>query len=294
MKHLGRVESLLRAAGLSVVTNRTRSLDHAEQLAARAVERGAVAVAYGGDGLAGRVAAAVSGGGGVMGLLPGGRGNDFARATGIPTSAEAACAVIVQGTAVDVDLGMAGDRPFLGIASVGLDSAVSELANRSRLPLGRLVYSYSALTVIARWQPASFTVVVDDHAGRSVRTFAGWSVAVANSGVYGGGLRMAPCASLQDGLLDVVTAARTSKTKLLAVLPRMFVGRHLSDPCFDTRRGTRVVVDGDRPLILFADGEPVGELPVELTVRRAALRLLAPPGSALLRRPDMPHDDPAV
>lgn len=193
--------------------------------------------------------------------------------------------MIAHGVEARLDLGMAGGRAFLGIASVGFDSAVSEIANRSRLPLGRLVYSYSALAALAAWVPAGFTVTVHRPSGVSVRNFSGWSVAVANSGFYGGGLELAPQASLRDGLLDVVTAGRTSKLKLLTVLPKMFLGRHLAEASIETCVATRVELDSDRPLTLFADGEPVAGLPVELTVRRAALRMLVPAGSELLRPP---------
>ena len=285
LRHLQDVQHLLRAYDLDVTVRLTRSMSHAEELAGAAAGRGAVAVAYGGDGLAGRVAGVVSEAGGVMGLVPGGRGNDFARAIGIPRNTAGACAVIGRGLEASLDLGLAGDRAFLGIASVGFDSAVSTIANQSRLPLGRLVYSYSALAALASWTPAEFRVTVHGPSGTSVRSFAGWSVAVANSGVYGGGLKLAPHASLRDGLLDVVTAARTSKLKLLTVLPKMFLGRHMAETSIETCVATRVVLSCDRPLTLFADGEPVTELPVELSIRRAALRMLVPPGSEVLRPP---------
>ena len=270
------VQAALTAAGHDLVTRRTRSLEHAEELTADGVAQGRVVVALGGDGLVGRVAGGVAAAGGVLGVLPGGRGNDFARAAGLGQDPRRACAVLEHGRERRVDLGAAssatGTTVFLGIASVGFDSEVQERALTTRLPLGRLVYLYGALATVAGWRPATFTAQVD---GAPVQV-RGWTFAVANSGVYGGGMRLAPDAAVDDGRLDVVTVSATSRLRFLRSLPRVFAGTHVRQPSVTVRPALRVDLDADRPFRVFADGDPVAVLPCTITVRPGALRVLLP------------------
>jgi YegS/Rv2252/BmrU family lipid kinase len=217
-KLLPDVEAALRGAGHDLVVTPTRSLEHADELVAAALADSRVAVAMGGDGIVGRVAGAVAAAGGLMAVLPGGRGNDFCRAAGIPLKAVTACEVLATGEERAVDLGYVGDTAFVGIASIGFDSAVQERVITSRLPLGDLIYLYGSLAAVARWRPATFTCRLD---GQPL-TVTGWSVAVSNSGMYGGGMRLVPESSLEDGLLDVVTTSTTTKRTFLRALPKVF------------------------------------------------------------------------
>jgi diacylglycerol kinase family enzyme len=118
---LPRVRAALARQGLEHHVETTRSIEHARELARAAAAAGETAVALGGDGLVGAVAGALAEGDGVLGVLPGGRGNDFARVLGIPRDPEAACAVLAEGEVRALDLGLAGERPFIGIASCGFD-----------------------------------------------------------------------------------------------------------------------------------------------------------------------------
>jgi YegS/Rv2252/BmrU family lipid kinase len=269
-KLLPSVESAL--SGHDVVVAPTRSLVHADSLAAQGVADGRVVVAMGGDGIVGRVAGAVAAAGGVMGVVPGGRGNDFCRSVGIPRDAVAACAVLTSGVETPVDLGYAGEVAFIGIASIGFDSDVQERVLRSRLPLGQLIYLYGALATVFSWKPATFHCEVD---GAPV-SIIGWSVAVANSGTYGGGMRLAPAASVTDGLLDLVTSSTTSKLTFLRAFAKVFKGTHVDEPSVAVRTASSVTLDADRPFRVFADGDPVAALPCTLTVKPGALRVLLP------------------
>ena len=275
-KRLPAVEAALRGAGHDLVVTPTTSLQHADELTRDAVEDDRVAVAMGGDGIVVRVAGAVAASGGLMGVVPGGRGHDFCRATGIPQDAVEACAVLASGTPSDVDLGVVesetGEAAFLGIASIGFDSDVQERVLTSRLPLGQLTYLYGSLATVAAWKHAVFTCTVDG-AALQVR---GWSVAVCNSGIYGGGMRLAPDASLHDGQLDVVTSAATGKLAFLRALPKVFKGTHVEEPTIDVQRAKVVELAADRPFRVFADGDPVGTLPCTVRVRPGAVRVLLP------------------
>jgi YegS/Rv2252/BmrU family lipid kinase len=267
------VQARLRTLGCAVETAATRDLDHARELATDAAHGGRVVATLGGDGLIGGVAGALREvPGAVLGVLPGGRGNDFARVAGIPLDAEAACAVVAHGVPTAIDLATAADRTFIGIASVGFDSDANRIANAAPARLGRLVYVYGALRALARWTPASFRVEVD---GQRVE-FTGWSVAAANSKAYGGGMLLAPDASLHDGALDVVMVSRTSRTRYARSLPKVFKGTHLSEPAVRVLRGAEVRVEADRPFVVYADGDPIGELPITLRALPGALQVLLP------------------
>ena len=273
---LPRVEAALRAAGHDVVTRPTASLAHTDEVVAQAVAQERVVLALGGDGTAGRAASAVAAGDGLLGVLPAGRGNDFARAVGLGHDPVRACRVVRDGEERRIDLGAVrsadGGADFLGIASVGFDSEVQERALRSRLPLGRLVYVAGAVGTVLAWRHARFTGTVDGERLDVV----GWAVAVANSGVYGGGMRLAPDASVEDGCLDVVTTAATTRRRFLRALPRVFVGTHVTDPSVRVRPARAVELAADRPFRVFADGDPVAALPCTVTVRPGALRVLLP------------------
>ena len=139
---LSAVQSALTGHGLEHHTTFTESLDHARELAWSAAAAGEAAVAFGGDGLVGAVAGALSEAGGVLGMLPGGRGNDFARVLGIPLDPVPACTVLRDGETRALDLGEANGRTFVGIASCGFDSDANRIANDTRLVRGNLVYAY--------------------------------------------------------------------------------------------------------------------------------------------------------
>jgi YegS/Rv2252/BmrU family lipid kinase len=272
-KTLPAVEARLRVLGETVRVERTRSLEHAVDLARAAASRGETAVSFGGDGLAGAVAHALRGTDGVLGLLPGGRGNDFVRKLGIPGEPEAACDVLTRGTERTVDVAEVDGRTFLGIASYGFDSDTQDLANETKVVRGQLVYVYSALRTLAAWKAVDLTFTAD---GGAPRTVSGYAVAACNSGVFGGGMALAPDADLADGLLDVVVTSDASRLHFLRGLPKVFKGTHLADPNIELFRAAELHVDAERPFAIYADGDPIGMTPATIRAVPQALRVLVP------------------
>jgi YegS/Rv2252/BmrU family lipid kinase len=273
------VERTLRGHGLQVRRADTRDLHHARALAAEAAGRGEIAATLGGDGLAGAVADALRATpGAVLGVLPGGRGNDLARVLGIPRDPLAACAVIAHGTPRPLDLGAVGDTAFVGIASAGFDSDANRIANRAPARLGNLVYAYGALRALWSWRPATFQIELDPGESPGERfTFTGYSVGAANSRAYGGGMFAAPGALLDDGLLDVVALEDMSRVRFLtSVLPRVFKGTHVELPAVRVFRAAEVEISADRPFVMYADGDPIGELPVRVRAVPGAVQVLVP------------------
>jgi YegS/Rv2252/BmrU family lipid kinase len=267
------VQAALRAKGLEQRFEYTKSLEHARELAVDAAANGEVAVAFGGDGLIGAVAGALKHTDGVVGILPGGRGNDLCRALGIPLKPVAACSVLASGVVREFDLGQAGDRTFAGIASCGFDSVANRIANETRVVRGGLVYAYALVRALPTWKPASFEVTLD---GGETCDFTGYSVAAANSSMFGGGMRLAPDASLQDGLLDVVMIEDMPRLRYLGLAPTVFVGRHVRQRAVRVVRTRALQISSDRPFTLYADGDPIAELPVAVRVLPAAVRMIVP------------------
>jgi YegS/Rv2252/BmrU family lipid kinase len=267
------VEAALRGRGVPFRVERTTSLDHAMELARDAVKAGEVAVSFGGDGLAGAVAHALRGGPGVLGVLPGGRGNDFARKLGIPREPVAACDVLASGREDVVDVAEVDGRTFLGIASYGFDSDVQDIANAARFVRGQAVYLYATLRALAAWKPVLLRFAAD---GGPEREVLGYAVAACNSGVFGGGMALAPDASLTDGLLDVVVTGHTPKLGFLRGLPKVFKGTHLDEPEVELFRAAELRVSAERPFRIYADGDPIGMTPATIRAVPAALRVLVP------------------
>jgi YegS/Rv2252/BmrU family lipid kinase len=271
---LPRVRAALNEHGLEHHVETTRSLEHARELALAAAGAGEMAVALGGDGLVGAVAGALKHTDGVLGVLPGGRGNDFARVLGIPREPVAACEVLRSGTVRRLDLGQVGQETFIGIASCGFDSVANRIANETRLVRGNLVYTYGGLRALATWKPASFELRLDGEPA----SLRGYTVAVANSAAYGGGMMMAPDASLDDGLFDVVLVGDGSRWQFLRQLPMVFRGEHVNSPQVQVLRARTVEITADRPFTMYADGDPIAELPVTVSVLPGAVQVMVPAG----------------
>jgi YegS/Rv2252/BmrU family lipid kinase len=272
LKVLPEVTSEFERLDATYRTIETRGLDHAAEEAAAAAKQGETVATLGGDGLVRPVAGALRDSPAALAILPGGRGNDFARVLGLPREPAAAARVAVQGVERLVDVAEVDGVPFIGIASFGFDSDANRIANDAKLVRGNLVYLYAALRALVAWKHATFTVTVDGE--RHVVT--GFSVAVANSKAYGGGMFAAPDAELDDGRLDVVTCAKSSRLAFLRVVTRSFKGTHVDLPQIATYRGQEVSIDADRPFDIYADGDPVGRTPATVRVRQRCLRVIVP------------------
>jgi diacylglycerol kinase (ATP) len=175
------------------------------------------------------------------------------------------------------DLVLAGEHRVLNAAGAGFDAEVSRRANQRLAGApARLRYAAAVLAELAGGRPRDFRLRLD---GRELETSA-WLVAVANSQSYGGGMRIAPAARLDDGLLDVVViAGELSKPGFLATFPKVFSGRHVQHPAVHVHRAERVDLEAERPVAVHVDGEPAGELPASFQVAPAAIAVLAAPGA---------------
>lgn len=275
LKVLARVEALLDARRVPFRVVRTKSLEHGIDKALRAVEAGETPVVISGDGMIGAIGGALAGSEAPLGIVPGGRGNDLARVLGIPLEPEGAIDVILAGHSRPIDVGEVNGKRFLSIASVGFDSDANRIANESRLR-GNLVYAWAALRALATWKSARFTIAIGDARTR----VEGYSVIVANSKAYGGGMFVAPDAELDDGEFDVVTIGHVGKLRFLGNLPKVFKGTHVRNDEVRVVRASRLGLSASRPFAVYADGEHLTDLPADLRIIPRALRVLVPPAAA--------------
>ncbi len=208
----------------------------------------------------------------VLGILPGGRGNDFAASLSIPRDALKACDVIAHGRRAPRRRGRGQWRLFVGVASIGLESEVTPIVNAAPRVGGRAIYLVATLYGLARWRPARFALDLDGE----LQDFTGYLAAVANSGRFGGGMRLAPDARLDDGLLDVVAIEHISRLHFVRATPKVFRGTHGSEPNVRISRASTVRLDADRPFAVYADGDALASTPTQVRALPAALKVRVP------------------
>jgi diacylglycerol kinase (ATP) len=277
-RHLERLRRLAAARALELVVSAdVADLEAAgRRAAADGVDRLLVA---GGDGTLHHALQGLAHRRCALGILPLGSGNDLAAALGIPRDLSAAFELALAGAARPIDLGRVAGRFFAGVAGVGFDSEVNRYANRIRRLRGPLIYLWAVLRTLRGFRAP--TMRIEHGAARGGGRFAGRAMfaAVANSGRYGGGMRIAPAARLDDGWLDLVIVREIPRRALLRVFPRVFRGGHVTHPAVELVRTRRLSVGLDRRLTAYGDGEPLVEIgaePVVFEVAPAALRVVAP------------------
>ena len=249
-----------------------------ERLARVAAEGGAnIVAALGGDGTVSLAANGLLGTGAALAALPAGTGDDFAKGIGAG-KLDAAVELLANPKTVDLDVieVTAGvvTRNFINIAGAGFDSEVNETANGMTVKLGATgTYVVALLKTLSRFSPASFTIQVDDER----MELDAMLVEVGSGRWTGGGMKVLPNAIMNDGLLDVCIVESLSKPAFLKAFPRVFVGSHTAHPKVRMRTGSRVQVEANRRVLVYADGELVGSLPAIFEVRPAALAVVVGP-----------------
>lgn len=300
---LQQVVAGLQAAGAEAGGELTTSIGHAADLAGAAAADGGVAVAVGGDGLVRAVAAGASRHRGTVGLVPAGRGNDFARTVGIAKDGvDANIRTLLQAEPRPTDcIAVTGGAPRLAGASnrakpapgpgtpndagdgavtdvalgnvyAGFDSLSNVTANALRWNLGEFSYTYAALRVALTMPVLDIVVTVDGDR----HAYRGSGVAIGNSRFYGGNVPFAPDADVHDGLLDVVMFEQTGARSRVATLWAMRSGEHLGRAGVRVVRGQEVHVEITPTLEAYSDGDPIAHTPLTATVMPGAIGLLRP------------------
>lgn len=211
-----------------------------------------------------------------LGVVSVGRGNDLARSLGLPRNLDRAAAVASAAPASRHDVGVAGTRVFLCAAGAGFDAQVAAAVNAATRRWQRTKAAYVMTTLAELRRHRNHDVAIEIDGERLERRVL--LVAVANGRFYGGGMMICPEADLRDGLLDVCIIGDVSRSEALRQLPGLFSGRHRRHPLVEFRRAAavRLTAAGTR---LHLDGEDAGQLPVDISIRAAALPIATLPGS---------------
>ena len=279
---LTKVKALLSARSFPAEFVLTESREELESRVHKAISAGSrVLLAMGGDGTLHALANAAYGREVVLGVLPAGGGNDFAAHLGLPKNLMAAAAAITcaQPRWVDVLRARTADgreQLYLGGGGLGLDADAARYAGGvyARLP-GRLRYIAAALRALREFKPLRVRAEFpgSNLPSRDVQVLV---AAVLNTSNYGGGLRLAPDARIDDGLLTTVFVKNLSTPEVLAALPRLLARGDLPDSYADRVSAWCVRLTPDRECLFHGDGEMLGPAPVEVEVLPKALRVLAP------------------
>ena len=252
------------------------------ELAREAAEAHDLLIVVGGDGTLNEVVNGIAGLDAEIAVLPAGTGQDFGRTHGIPTGFDDAVRVALEGKPRLVDLGHVvyrdasgaeASRFFANVGSAGMSGAVARRANSMSKRLGgRATFFYALAREFLAWQNTEVTVTLDGDERRG----AMHDVIVANGRWHGGGMKLAPDASPDDGLFDVVLIGDVTKLDFLTTAPKLYSGRHVSHPRVEVLRSASVGIDAVEPLPIELEGEQVGTTPARFTIVPKALQVRAP------------------
>lgn len=281
------VFDLLTAAGCDAVDLTGDDAEHALARARAALDSLDALVVVGGDGIAHLGVNAIAGTGVALGIVPAGSGNDLARALGLhvgdPTAAvrqvldqlEAGPRYIDAIATTSTAAPSRVPRWTACVLSAGIDAAVNSRANAYRWPSGGGRYVRGVFAELSTFRPYGYRLTIDGQVREQKATL----VALANAPSFGGGMKIAPDALVDDGLMDVVVADGLRRHQILCLFPRLYAGTHLSHPAVRVYRATRVELEPfGRPVPppAFGDGEYLSPLPISATLRPGAVPLLAP------------------
>ena len=233
-----------------------------------------------------------------LGVLPCGRGNDFAAAVGIPLKPDAAIATLLSGTPIQVDLGrcyqnshqlkgeavepessltdnqqLTTDNYFTTIATCGYDTEVSRrAATGTPLFAGTASYAYAAVETLFYYEPPTVHLEGDFgiHEGPILLAATG----ITNR--YGGGFQIVPDARIDDGLFDVCIIRPVSAFTVLRLLVTLFWGGHVGHPAVSMHQTRTLKIETDPPMLLYADGEPMCETPATIEIIKHGLTVMSP------------------
>ena len=245
--------------------------------AALAAREGDAVIVMGGDGMAHLGLNACAGTSATLGIIPAGTGNDFARGVGIPKSMPEAVDTICAGATRRVDLSHISNEAFASryvgaVTSTGYDARVNRATNDISLRFGSLSYGWIALRELVHFSPLRYRLKIDGV----TRIQEAMIVAVCNTGMFGGGMKIAPDADPADGLLDVTIVDPVSRTTLLRLLPQMYSGGFTKHPSVQQFRARQVEISGDG-LFCMGDGEELGDVPITVTAAPGVLKVFVDP-----------------
>lgn len=277
--------SELQKRGVRVVDLSGKDYSEANENGRKAIANGSIDVlaVAGGDGMVHLGVNLCAGTNVPLAIMPCGTGNDAAMTLGIPIddavgAAELALATFENPRITDLGLGITSVRRFyfFNSASAGFDAIVNRRANQWKYPKGPSRYTLAMLFELVGFSSLKYRAKIDGQE----RELDGMLCAIANGPSYGGGMLVAPKATVDDGTLDLFIVHKISKLELIKVFPKVFTGTHVTHPAVEIVRVKDVTLISDG-VPVYADGEPAGQLPMTVSIAPNALRVLARPTNSV-------------
>ncbi len=275
--------ALLTSHGWQVTVRHTHGHGDAAAIAKEGAQAGyEMVVAAGGDGTLGQVATGLAHSDSILGLLPVGTGNVWARNLGIPfwtpTSRSAlskAADILVNGSVHTMDLGQIDERYFVLHSGIGFDAQITqdvEVRRETLRNLRNVGYVMATISMAFSLRGTRVTITID---GRTIRERA-IMILVCNSQYYAGSFCVAPRARLDDGMLDVYVFKGGNTIDTFAHIFKLFLGKHLRDPKVEVYQAREIEIRSDKTLPVQVDGDPLGHTPVSVAVAPRALKVVVP------------------
>ena len=265
----------LERRGVDFSYDYTEGRDHGAQLAKAAAERGEQAViSVGGDGTAREIAGSLLYTGVPMGIFPFGTGNDFGSALGLKVDPIGAMEDLLNAQPASIDAAAANDTIFINAAGTGFDvDVIRNTEKYKRRFNGMLPYMLGIMKSLIHLKWDHFVITADGE------TFEEDAILIdaCNGTRLAGGIKVAPIAELNDGLLDVCIVRKLSRLGVLRVLPSVVAGKHLKSPHVRYLKAKELRLESTRENTLNLDGELGSSTPVTFKILPGALTLLLPP-----------------
>ena len=194
-----------------------------------------------------------------LAIAPGGTGNDFYRTLGwFESDLTEYLEHLISTEPSLVDVGVVDGEYFGAVLSSGFDSVVNERANKLHWPKGPAKYNAAIVLEFPKFKAIAFKIYADEK----ILEVEAMLIAIGNGSSYGGGMQVCPDADLQDGLLDIMILHPVSKIEFIKVFPTVYKGTHIEHPQVEVIRAKRVRIESSA--IAYADGERIGQLPVQV------------------------------
>lgn len=252
----------------------TEDRGHGEAIAKEAVDKGYThIISVGGDGTAYEIINGIGSGNAILGILPSGTGNDFARMVKTPKDYDEILKCFKVSKTKRIDVGKVNNRYFLNYSSAGIDAEiVKETEGIKKYISGPSAYILGVFKTLIKYKNKEVEILID---GKKIRRNIEL-IAVGNGKYYGGGMKINPTADFEDGLLDICIVSKMNKLKFALLFSTVFKGKHTKFKEVEILRGKEVKIYGDDSLLLNADGDMIGNIPAEIEVQKESVEVIVP------------------
>lgn len=276
LKFIPEIEELFKDSGDEYIIKITERPRHAIEIVRSYTEQDQYRVyAIGGDGTLNEVLNGMAGTTSILGVIPGGSGNDFIRSIGTKGGKEDILRRTVYGKTQEIDLARVMNRYFINIASAGIDAEIGyNAAIFKKIPFlpGHLSYLLSIFITVFRYKSKKMRIIMDD---REINTET-LLIAAGNGRFYGGGMMITPGAELSDGQFDICHVTKMSKAKILLLFPRVIKGKHENIKEVSFNRCNKLSIYMEEDTVLNIDGELTKVKKAEFEIIPKGIKVIIP------------------